>query len=396
MPEYKYLIIGGGMTADAAVTGIRRVDPSGAIGILSSEPHRPYKRPPLSKSLWKGDPVESLWPEVPYSHVDVHLSRTANTVDLKKKIVVDDQGTNYSFDRLLFATGGRVRRLPFEAGGIIYFRTLDDYRNLRSLTEHGQRFAVIGGGFIGSEIAAALAMNGKTVTMVFPEDGIGARVYPSSLSLFLNSFYQSKGIEVLSKESVVRIERSKQTYTIGTAGGKVIEAEGVVAGLGIEPNIEIARSAGVEVGNGIMVDEYLQTSTPGVYSAGDVANFHSPALGKRMRVEHEDNAKMMGEAAGTNMAGGKVPYHHLPFFYSDLFELGYEAVGELDSRLETVEDWKEEFKEGVVYYLENSRVRGVLLWNTWGQVDAARGLIAQEGPFNAHTVRGLLPGPAVG
>jgi NADPH-dependent 2,4-dienoyl-CoA reductase/sulfur reductase-like enzyme len=336
-----------------------------------------------------------VWPEAPYSHVDVHLSRTANTVDLKKKVVIDDQGTSYSFERLLFATGGRVRRLPFSADGIIYFRTLDDYHNLRVLTERGQRFAVIGGGFIGSEIAAALAMNGKTVTMVFPEDGIGARVYPSSLSLFLNSFYQAKGIEVLSKESVVGIEGAGMNYTITTAGGKVIKADGVVAGLGIQPNIEIAASAGAEVGNGIIVDEYLKTSLPDVYSAGDVANFHSPAIGKRMRVEHEDNAKTMGEAAGMNMAGRKVPYHHLPFFYSDLFDLGYEAVGELDSRLETVEDWKEEFKEGVVYYLWNNRVRGVLLWNTWGQVDAARGLITRRGSFNAQDVRGLLPGPAV-
>jgi NADPH-dependent 2,4-dienoyl-CoA reductase/sulfur reductase-like enzyme len=142
------------------------------------------------------------------------------------------------------------------------------------------------------------------------------------------------------------------------------------------------------VDNGIVVDEHLQTSTPDIYAAGDVANFFNPALGTRMRVEHEDNANTMGRAAGRAMAGVTEPYTHLPFFYSDLFELGYEAVGELDSRLETFSDWKQPFREGVVYYLKEGRVRGVLLWNTWGQVDAARALIAERGPFSAKNLRG--------
>lgn len=131
-----------------------------------------------------------------------------------------------------------------------------------------------------------------------------------------------------------------------------------------------------------MVNELLQTSHPDIYAAGDVADFFSPALDMRIRREHEDNANVMGERAGKNMAGEEEPYHHLPFFYSDLFELGYEAVGELDSRLEIVEDWKEEFREGVVYYLQNQRVRGVLLWNTWGQVENARALIAGKEIFD--------------
>ncbi|HEX9614625.1 MAG TPA: FAD-dependent oxidoreductase [Bacteroidota bacterium] len=391
MPEYKHLIIGGGMTADAAVNGIRSINATDTIGIISSENHPPYNRPPLSKALWKGEPLESVWRKTVADNVTLHLSRTAKSIDLRGRTVVDDQGTRYSFEKLLFATGGRVRVLPYKVDGIIYFRTLDDYRNLKALTEQGQRFAVIGGGFIGSEIAAALAMNGKSVTMVFPEDGIGARVYPPDLSQFLNTYYQSKGVEVLAKESVSDIEKPDRAYRITTASEREIMVDGVVAGLGIEPNVELARMAGVEVGNGIIVNENLQTSVPNVYAAGDVANFQSPLLEKRMRVEHEDNALVMGETAGKNMAGGAVPYRHLPFFYSDLFELGYEAVGELDSRLVTVADWKEEFKEGVVYYLQNDRVRGVLLWNTWGQVEAARSLIAQKDRLDARNVKGLLP-----
>jgi NADPH-dependent 2,4-dienoyl-CoA reductase/sulfur reductase-like enzyme len=165
----------------------------------------------------------------------------------------------------------------------------------------------------------------------------------------------------------------------------------VVAGIGIQPNVELAQAAGLKVDNGIHVDRGLRTSHPGIYSAGDVANFYNPALDGRLRVEHEDNANTMGQLAGQAMAGRTVSYDHLPSFYSDLFELGFEAVGNVDARLETVADWKEPFREGVVYYLRDARVRGVLLWNVWEQVDAARKLIAEAGPFRAENLRGRLP-----
>ena len=146
--------------------------------------------------------------------------------------------------------------------------------------------------------------------------------------------------------------------------------------------------------NGIVVDEHLQTSATDMFAAGDVANFFNPVLGMRLRVEHEDNANTMGAAAGRAMGGDKTPYTHLPFFYSDLFALGYEAVGELDPRLETMSDWTEPFREGVIYYLKGGRVRGVLLWNTWGQVDAARALIAEQSTVQAQQLKGRLPAHA--
>jgi len=165
----------------------------------------------------------------------------------------------------------------------------------------------------------------------------------------------------------------------------------LVAGLGIVPNVEVAEQAGLRVDNGIVVDEWLRAGHPDIYAAGDVANFPSAALGRHVRVEHEDAANTMGRAAGLAMAGQGAPYRHLPFFYSDLFDLGYEAVGDTDARLETVADWKEPCREGVVYYLADGRVRGVLLWNTWGQVDHARALIAQAGPFRPADLKGRLP-----
>jgi 3-phenylpropionate/trans-cinnamate dioxygenase ferredoxin reductase subunit len=390
MADFQYLIIGGGMAADAAVRGIRQIDRSAKIGIISNEANPPYNRPPLSKALWKGESLERIWRKTTGENVEIHLSRVARKVDRERKIVVDDEGTTYSFDKLLLATGGRVRRLQWNAEGIIYYRTLDDYQKLRALTEQGERFAVIGAGFIGSEIAAALAMNHKSATMIFPDDGIGARIFPPALSHFLNAFYQSKGVEVLAGSQVSDIEKRGLKFIIRIGGVRELEVDGVVAGIGILPNVELAQSAGLAIENGIRVDELLRTTHPDIFAAGDVANFHNPALGKRIRVEHEDNANTMGEIAGKNMAGSAQPYYHLPFFYSDLFELGYEAIGELDSRSETIQDWKEEFHEGVVYYMKAGRVSGVLLWNTWGQVEAARNLIAEKGPMNAQDLKGRL------
>ncbi len=391
MMEYHYIIVGGGMTAAAAAESIRSIDSTNNIGIISEENHPPYNRPPLSKGLWKGKGSDTLYRSIPQQGVELHLARTIVGLDKDKKLLHDNEGTTYSFQKLLLATGGEVRRLPFAVDGIIYFRTLNDYEMLREMTGRCHRFAVIGGGFIGSEIAAALAMNDKSVTLIFPEDGIGSRVYPPSLSRFLNHFYHSKGITVLHNTTVTNITKSSSSFVVSTSSGNALTFDGVVAGIGITPRTDLAASAGLAVNNGIIVDEYLRTGHPDIFAAGDVANYFSPVLGKRLRSEHEDNAITMGDIAGRNMAGTSTPYHHLPFFYSDLFELGYEAVGDLDMRLEMIEDWKEPFHEGVVYYLNEKRVRGVLLWNTWGQVDSARALLAEPGPFDSQNLIGRLP-----
>ena len=393
MTAYDYLIVGGGMTADAAARGIRERDASGTIGIVSAEPHPPYNRPPLSKGLWKGDSDDSIWRKSEETGAEIHLGRRAVRLDADQKRVTDDHGTAYQYGKLLLATGGEPRRLDGAPDSVIYYRTLDDYRRTRELAGRGSRFIVLGGGFIGSEVAAALRMQGNEVTMIVPENGIAARVFPADLSRFVAKYYREKGVTVHLGDTVTRIATgSRGGFTVGARNAGPISAEAVVAGLGIVPNVDLALQAGLAVDNGLVVDTLLRTTSPDIYAAGDVARFHNPALDKRLRVEHEDNANTMGRTAGLNMAGADLPYDHLPFFYSDLFDLGYEAVGEVDARLETVADWKEPFREGVVYYLESGRVRGVLLWNVWGQVDAARALIAEPGPFVADQLRGRLPG----
>ena len=390
MKHYPYLIVGGGMTADAAARAIREADPTAAVGLISAEPHPPYSRPPLSKGLWKGDSDSSIWRGTETTGVDLRLARRVTAIDAVRKTVTDDRGDAVTYGKLLLATGGTPRRLSLDSQQIIYFRTYDDYRRLRALANERLRFAVLGGGFIGTEIAAALNRAGRDVVMLVPEDGLGARAFPADLSHFLVGYYRDQGVDVRTAEGHATLLPGAGKVALKTTAGHEFSADVIVAGLGILPNVDLAEQAGLRVENGIVVDELLRTSVPDIFAAGDVANFFNPALGMRMRVEHEDNANTMGAAAGRSMAGHGEPYTHLPFFYSDLFSLGYEAVGELDPRFETFADWKEPFREGVIYYLKDGRVRGVLLWNVWGQLDAARQLIGAPGLFSPQALKGRL------
>jgi 3-phenylpropionate/trans-cinnamate dioxygenase ferredoxin reductase subunit len=391
MPDYKYLIIGAGMAADAAVRGIRELDSGGSIGLLGAENDPPYNRPPLSKGLWKGKPLAKIWRGTTDQGATLHLGHRAVALNAAQLSVEDDAGTIYKGERLLLATGGTPNRLPFGGDNIIYFRTVGDYRKLRKMIDEDKKeFAVVGSGFIGSEIAAALSLNDRKVSMLFPGEGISAGAFPRDLSQFLNDFYRQKGVDVLAGDELSTCEPRGERLILRTEGGRELAVDGVIAGIGIRPNVELAAAAGLMTGDGVAVDDFLVTSAPQIYAAGDVAEFFDPALGKRRRVEHEDNANTMGRLAGRNMAGAGEAYEHLPYLYSDLFELGYEAVGELDARLEIVEDWKERFKKGVVYYLEAGRVRGVLLWNFWDTVTRARALVAQDGPFTPRDLQDRL------
>ena len=392
MPDYRYLIVGGGMTADAAAKAIRGVDAGGDIGMLCEETDAPYSRPPLSKKLWTGAALESVQLGTERAGVTLHLGKRAVKVDPAARTVTDHRGATYGYHKLLLATGGRPRKLVAGEGPLIYFRTLDDYRKLREVATPGRRAAVVGAGFIGSELAAALATAGCKVTMVYPDAGIGARVYPPDLVAFLNEYFTAKGVTLLPGQSVIGLQKRGRKFSVATLSGADVPADAFAVGIGIQPNMEIAEAAGLPTDNGIVVDDHLRAGRPEIFAAGDVARFPSAALGKHVRVEHEDAALTMGRYAGRAMAGtDEGPYTHLPFFYSDLFDLGYEAVGELDARMQMVSDWKEPFREGVVYYLDNGRVRGVLLWNVWNQVEAARRLIAEKGPVNPAALKGRLP-----
>lgn len=392
--NYQYLIIGSGMTADSAVQGIREHDKEGSIGLISSEKFPPYARPPLSKSIWKGEEeLDDIDLGTEDYDLEFHLGKTVKKIDRDKKNVNDNEGNEYSYQKLLIATGGSPRKLPnMNIQDIIYYRTRDDFEKLKTLADKNNSFGVIGGGFIGSEIAAGIKMyNSKAeVSMIFPESGICALIFPKKLSDHINNYYREKGITVLNGELVSNIRKENGKFKVTTKSEKLLTFDVVVAGLGIEPNVELAKDVGLRIDNGIKVNKYLQTEDPDIYAAGDVARYPDPVFENPIRVEHEDNAIWMGWVAGENMTGEKSIYDHQSMFYSDLFDYGYEAVGLLDPKLDLVEDWNELFEEGVIYYLKDNQVKGVLLWNVWDKADDARELIAQKNKMKADDLKGRI------
>jgi 3-phenylpropionate/trans-cinnamate dioxygenase ferredoxin reductase component len=379
MHSTRYLIVGGGMTGDAAVKGIREHDADGSIVLVGAEQNAPYARPPLTKGLWLGADEAKIWRGTAEAGADLRLGRQIVALDLAAHRATDDAGDEYEWEKLLLATGGRPRTLP-DGEGVVYYRTLDDYRRVREQAQEGARVVVIGGGFIGSELAASLTAVGARVTMVFPEPGISWRILPAALSGFVTEYYREKGVEVLTEQTVA----SAGPRAVTTGDGRTIEADAVVAGLGIVPVTELAEAAGLPVDDGIVVDELGRVDgQTDVFAAGDVASFPNEALGRSLRVEHEDHAKTHGRTVGANMAGAEIRYDHLPFFYSDMFDLGYEAVGELDSRLATVASWPEPNRKGIVAYVDDSsRPRGFLFWNVWDHVERGRELIGAGAPID--------------
>jgi hypothetical protein len=218
--SHKYLIVGGGMTGDSVARGIREHDKDGSIGLVSAESHPPYSRPPLSKALWQGKDESSIWRGTEDLGVDLTLGRRIVALDLDKHTATDDAGEEYGYERLVLATGGTPRKLD-DAPDAIYYRTYDDYRQLREVAADGASVLVVGGGFIGSEIAAALQSNGANVTMVFPGDGVGANLFPADLSRSSTDYYREKGVDVRTGERA--------------SPELLANADVVVAGLGIDP-----------------------------------------------------------------------------------------------------------------------------------------------------------------
>ena len=313
--------------------------------------------------------------------VELRLGRQVTAVDADARTVTDSQGDVAGYGKLLLATGGTPRSLPGLALSerVLAYRTLDDYRRARALVSEGGRAVVVGGGFIGSEMAAGLRTAGAEVSMVFPEPHLGAGRFPESLARALDRDYQRRGVRVLGGRALSQARSRDDLVELALDDGTELTADLVVVGIGTVPNVELAHELGLEVEGGIHVDRFLRTARPDVYACGDAMAFLHPALGRRVRVEHEDNATASGHHAGRVMAGVEEPYDHVPFFYSDLFDNGYEAVGDLGGDLKAVEDWSEPAdgpeRKGIVYYHDGERLRGVLLWNTFGKVEAATELL---------------------
>lgn len=376
--SYKYVIIGGGMAADAAARGIRQLDEHQSILMFSTEQYEPYNRPPLSKGLWGKTPLNRIYRKTSDLGIDIRLNCSIHSINPTQQVVFDDQGKPYQYEKLLIATGADPIHLPSDNSEIIYYRTLMDYHKLRSLADQKNRFVVIGGGYIGSEIAASLSANGKQVSMIFPEAGICARTFPSDLSLKTNQLFEEHGVKVLTSRFVKQVISNTAETLVITNRGETLSTDGVVAGLGVRPNVALAQSIGLKIGRGIMVDSHLETSQPGIFAAGDCIDFFTPILNRVIWAEHEEHANQSGQCAGRIMAGSDETYTFLPSAYSDLFDFGYESIGILDSRLQMVSDWIEPYKKGAVYTLQDHHVVGILFINMAGRLEQARQVLAAK------------------
>jgi NADPH-dependent 2,4-dienoyl-CoA reductase/sulfur reductase-like enzyme len=382
-----YVIVGAGVAGDGAARGVRERDPDGTVLMIGREPTAPVDRPALTKALWN-DPGTTL--------DDVLLGTAVTAIDLAARTVTTDSGLTIGYGALILTTGGHPRPTGIEPSGrVIAYRTVHDYERLRDLAGQGRHVVVVGGGFIGTEIAAALVRHDTRVTQVVPTDVLTGHVFPAGLARHVDAMFADAGVTLLRGRRLVAGSSDADGAHVTLDNGTTLDADTVVLGTGIVPDAGIAAAAGLAVAgehgaDGIEVDDHLRTSDPHVWAAGDVARYPDALLGRR-RVEHVDAAGTQGRHAGRAAAGADEVFDHTPYFWSDLLDAGYEAVGRLDASLDTVEDWHEDaYGAGVVYYLDAGRVVGVLLWNVWDATDRAREVIRDQRDVSEGALRGLI------
>ncbi|MFI5371726.1 MAG: NAD(P)/FAD-dependent oxidoreductase, partial [Candidatus Eisenbacteria bacterium] len=311
--------------------------------------------------------------------VRVAYRREVVELDCERRVIYDERGESYSYGSLLIATGSRPRRLDIpgaQAAGVRYFRDLEDYFVMEQRLEHLQHVTMLGGGLTGIEMAAALRHRGKDITLLYPDEYPLHRLVPRELGLALADLLREHGVETVTGETLVEIDEQPDMLYARTHQGNRLATQIVLVDMGAEPQIALADVAGLAIDEGVVVDEFTHASSPDVYAAGDVAEFPYLALGQLMRVECADHAMHQGRCAGANMAGVATPYTWMPALWFQAFELRFDGVGDMDPRrLDTQTVWSVPGREGIVYYLRDDVVRGVLLCNLPVRLEWARGLV---------------------
>ena len=308
----------------------------GELAILSADTSVPYERPPLSKGFLAGKDTEDairINPEAFYSEhgIEVKLGCEVTAVDPKRKQLTLKSSEGFGFHKLIVATGARPRTLSIPGANLRnlhYLRSLEDSKGIRSSADTVKRAVVIGGGFIGMEVAAVLAQKGVEVTMALSEDRIWKRLFTTQMSSFFETYYEARGVRLIKAAAVTELRGDGAVRAVVLAGGQTIACEMVVAGIGVRPATSVLTNSGIDVADGVMVNEYLETSQPDIYAAGDVANYQDLLFGKRRRVEHWDNAVSQGQYAARALMGERAPFRHVPYFFSDVFDLSYEYWGD--------------------------------------------------------------------
>ncbi|MSO94037.1 MAG: hypothetical protein EXQ86_11645 [Rhodospirillales bacterium] len=330
-----FVIIGAGQAGGWAAATLRAEGFAGRVVIIGAESYPPHERPPLSKGVLAGDAgIEKtfLRPSAFYGekNIELKLGASVEGIDCKNQRLRLAGGEAVPYDSLLLATGARVRRLPVpgsDLAGVHYLRTIDDMLAIRPRLEPGCRVAVVGGGYIGLEVAATARKKGCDVTVLEMQDVAMPRVVAPEIGKFYVDVHRSRGVDVRLGVRVVRLEGKERVERVVASGETTIDADLVVIGVGILADADLAATAGLAVENGIVVDEFTRTSDPHIFAAGDVANAWNPALGRRVRLESWQNAQNQAIAAAKTMAGKPVPYGEIPWFWSDQYDLNLQMVG---------------------------------------------------------------------
>jgi NADPH-dependent 2,4-dienoyl-CoA reductase/sulfur reductase-like enzyme len=337
MAGSRFVILGGGMVAGYAAKQLVELGiQSGELTILSADTSLPYERPPLSKGLLAGrDTGESIRinPDAFYREhgIEVRLGTRVTSVDPARKRLTLENGEEVTFESLLLATGAAVRTLNVpgaQLANVQYLRTLGDSNAIRERAHPGKRAVVIGGGFIGMEVASVLAQSQVQTTMVLSEDRIWKKFFTPEMSQSFERYFAARGVAFVKSATVKALRGDGPVREVELAGGRTLPCELVVAGIGVRPVTDIFAGAGIELGDGVIVNEYLESSIPGILAAGDIANYPDLIFNKRRRVEHWDNAVSQGQHCAKILMGRRVPFRHLPYFFSDVFDLSYEFWGD--------------------------------------------------------------------
>ena len=337
MNQSNIVILGGGMVAGYAAKQLVELGlPTGELAILSADNAVPYERPPLSKGFLAGKDSEDaikINPEDFYKKqgIEVRLQCEVAAVDVKRKCLMLTGDDELGFQKLIIATGARPRTLNIPGStlqNLFYLRSLNDSKTIRTAAEKVKHAVVIGGGFIGMEVAAVLAQKGIEVTMILNDDRVFKKLFSAEMSRFFESYYAARGVRLIKSMSVTEFRGDGAVNSAVLGDGQNIRCELVVAGIGVRPATEVVTNSGLDIENGILVNEYLQTSHPDIFAAGDVANYQDVLFRKRRRVEHWDNAVSQGQYCARPLMGDKTPFRHVPYFFSDVFDLSYEYWGD--------------------------------------------------------------------
>jgi NADPH-dependent 2,4-dienoyl-CoA reductase/sulfur reductase-like enzyme len=397
MKTSKYMIFGGGMVAGyAAKELVEHGLKPGELTIVSADISLPYERPPLSKGFLAGKETEAgilINPEDFYREheIEVRLSCEVDGIDSGRRLLHLRSGEDLGFEKLIIATGAKVKTLGVPGGdlpGVYYLRSVEDSKRIRTHAENAKRAVIIGSGFIGMEVTSVLAQKGIATTMILRDKRIWKQFFTPEMSGFFETYYSQRGVEFIKQAKATELRGDGRVRSVVLESNRTIECDMVVAGIGVQPVTEPAANSGIEVADGVVVNEYLETKLQDIYAAGDVANYQDTLFSKRRRVEHWDNAVSQGQYCARILLGERTPFVHVPYFFSDVFDLSYEFWGDPEGADEIVERGDLRSTSFSVWWLRRERLVAAFAMNRPDEErDAAPRWIASKQQVSAEKLR---------